>query len=345
MNKSKVWLIVSILCIVVGAAMLLGSGVRSGEDLGWLLQSAGAAEMQEEKTVEVTESFHSLYVLESSSDIKLLPAGDGRCRVVYGETEYSHCTVSVKDGTLSVTREELSNVRRGLILYSKSIPLRIYLPAGSYENLEILISSGDVEVDRGFSWDSAKIESGSGDIELQSLDAGTLRLGSTNGDIKTEELQAESLQVDTGSGDMELRRCSLGSLSLGSTSGEQTLKDCSVDGAAALSTGSGDITLEDCTVGSLSVSGTSSEVRLTKTDCGESIKVSTGSGDIRLRDIRAESYDLSSTSGDVKGILRGSVDFMIETTSGSIRTRGGVRGAAPCQVHTASGDVDLEAGS
>lgn len=305
MKKSKIWLIVSILCIIAGAAMLLCSGVRSGDDLGWFLQSAGAAEIQEEQSVEVTERFHSLRILSGSSDVKLLPSGNGDCRVVWGETEYSQCLVSVEDGTLTVTREELSHARRGLILYYKSLPLRVYLPAGSYEKLEILTTSGDVTAEGGFFFDAARVETASGDIRLPGFTAGELRLSST--------------------------------------SGEQRLEGCSVDGAAELSSGSGDIRLEDTGAGSLSVSGTSSEVRLANTVSAGSIRVETGSGDIRLRDVSAESFDLSSTSGDVKGSIRGSVDFIVDTGSGDIRTRGGVRGAGECRVRTGSGDVDLEA--
>lgn len=342
MKKSRIWLIVSILCIVAGFILLLCSGVRNGNQLGWVLQRAGNAEMQEERTVEVTERFRSLRVSEFSADVQLLPSGDKSCRVVYGESEHSRCKVSVEKGTLTVTREVDSGSGRGIVIFENELPVKIYLPAGSYDKLEIDSTSGNVSADRGFSWMEAEIRTASGDIELEGFDAEELRLKSTSGEQTLKDSRTESLQAESASGDMKLKQCSLGSCRLQSTSGEQTLKECVVAGELKLGTASGDIELEETEAGSMDITGTSSEVRLTRINCDGEVKVETASGDIRLRNAKAESFTLQTSSGDVKGSVLGTMDFIVDSASGSIRTRGGVRGAAPCRVKTASGDVDLD---
>lgn len=322
--KGKIWLFISILCIAVGLGLMLASGLRSGGDLEDVLSGVGYAERPTEKTYNVDESFHSISVRESSADVQLLPAEDGRCRVTCGESERCHYRVSVEKDTLTVVREDKNKGHIGISFYSESIPVRIYLPEQSYRALTVDCTSGDVEAASGFRFDKAQISTGSGEITLEDFTAKGLALSSTSGDLR-------------------LSRCSLGSLQLNSTSGEIQLEESVCTGDAKLRATSGDITLEDSTLGSLDLSCTSGEVSLSRTVCDGALKVETTSGEISLGDVGAKSFDLSTTSGDVEGSVRGPVDFIVDTNSGDIHTSGGVRGAAPCRVSTSSGDVDLEA--
>ena len=324
--NSKKWLIVSILCIAVGLVLLLVSGIRNTDDLDAIMTKAGAAETLEEKTVTVKEDFDRIAVRETSADVKLLPAGDGVCRVVFGENERVRYSVRVQGDTLTVTREDKSSVSFGTMFYTREIPLQIYLPEQSYRSLLIECDSGDVLPERGFSFETAQISTASGEIKLRDFQADELQIHTASGDARLEEIRAESLRAESASGDQELARVQIGK-------------------AAELSSASGEISLEDLEAGSLDVSCTSGEVRLEKVSCAGEIRVETTSGDIKLRSAAAGSFDLHSTSGDVEGTIRGTVDFIVDTNSGSVRTRGGVRGAAPCQVSTTSGDVDLEAGN
>ena len=323
MKGNKKLLIFSILCIVAGLVLTAFSGVRDGGYLKQLLGEAGNARLQEKKTVDVTEDFHSLSVTESSADVQLLPSEDGGCRVVYGEDEYSRCSVSVENGVLTVARETKDHARSGLIVFEETLPVCIYLPVESYRALSVTASSGDFRSSGSFSWETAAIETHSGDIRL-------------------EELSAETLTVKSGSGDIKLRGCGVGSLTLESSSGKLKAEDLSCSGDGQLRSGSGDVELEESSFRSLAISATSGEVRLTKIVCSGSVKAETTSGDITLRKASAESYELRSASGDVKGSVLGSVDFIVETSSGGVHTKGGQRGAAPCRVNTLSGDVDLE---
>lgn len=343
MKGSKKLLILSILCIVAGLLLTAFSGVRDGGYLKKLLGDAGNARLQEKKTVEVTESFHSLRVKEFSADVQLLPSEDGGCRVVYGEDEYSRCEVSVENGVLTVERVAENSSRTGFIVFEETLPVCVYLPAGSYKELSVSCTSGDVISSGDFSWDAANVETGSGSIRLEDLSAKELHLKSTSGDIKLEELSADALSAESGSGDIKLRGCSASSVTLQSTSGRQKADSLICSGDGSFHAGSGDIELEDSSFRALRVSATSGDVSLQQTSCSAETAVETGSGNIRLHKAAAESFDVHTTSGSVKGSVRGSVDFIVESTSGSVRTRGGVRGGAECRVKTGSGDVDLEA--
>ena len=219
MKGSKKLLIFSILCIVAGLILTAFSGVRDGGYLKQLLGEAGAARLQEKKTVDVTEDFHSLQISEFSADLQLLPSGDGSCRVVFGEDEYSRCKVGVENGTLTVTREAENRPRSGLTVYTDILPVCVYLPEGSYRELSVSSTSGSVRSSGDFSWESAAIKTGSGDVRL-------------------EALSAEILTAKSGSGDIRLRGCSAGSLTLESGSGELKAEALNCSGfapAAAIS--------------------------------------------------------------------------------------------------------------
>ena len=341
--NSKKWLIVSVLCIAAGLVLLLASGIRNVDQLDSMMEKAGTAETLTEKTVTVTEDFDSIAVKETGADVKLLPSGDGSCRVVYGENERVRYSVKVTDKTLTVCREDKSG---GLVkaFYTREVPLQIYLPEQSYRSLLIDCAGGDVLPERGFSFDKAEINTASGEIKLKDFRAGELRIHTASGETELEELKAESLEAESGSGDQDLRRCSLGTLRLSTSSGEQNLEQVTIAGEARLGATSGEITLEDVEAGSLEVSSSSGEIRLDRLSCAGAVKAETTSGNIKLRSAAAASFDLHSTSGDVEGSILGTVDFIVETLSGSVRTRGGVRGAAPCTVRTTSGDVELDAG-
>lgn len=341
--KGKKLLVFSILCIAAGLLCLLFSGVRSSGDLMQALDRIGAVERQEKKSVDVTEPFTGLLVQEASADVQLLPSEDGGCRVVYGESEFSRCRVDVENGTLTVVRETEEHSRKGLFSIEDALPVSIYLPAGDYEALSVTTASGDVKASSRLGFAETAIHTGSGNIRLEDLSAGDLNLSSTSGDVRLENLEAETLSAKTGSGKVKLRGCSAASLKLESSSGDLTVKASSCTGDGQLRTGSGDIELEDSSFRALDLSSTSGEATLSKTACSGSVKAETGSGNIRLRKAAGASFDLRSTSGDVKGSVIGPVDFIVDTSSGSAHTKNGQRGAAPCQVKTGSGDVDLEA--
>ncbi len=301
--KGKTWLLISILCIALGIGLFLASGVRSGGDLNDVLSDAGYSQRVTRKTYEVTESFRNISVEESSEDVQLLPSTDGRCRVTCGETDRCSYTVKVEKDTLTVVREDDESVHFGFTLYNESVPLCIYLPEKSYQALSVSCTSGDVEA-AGFSFDTAEIRTTSGEVELRAITVKALSVSCTSGDLFLEEL--------------------------------------SCSGEAKLHSASGEIRAESCSLGSLELSSTSGDVELIRVVCTGDAKAETTSGEITLTDVGAASFDLSCTSGDVEGSVLGPVDFIVNTVSGDVRTVGGVRGAAPCRVHTTSGSVDLE---
>ncbi len=324
MKPSSKWLVISIICIILGAALMLISGVRGGGDLTDLLERTGRVEKTEEKTVTVTEEFRSVYVQDLSADVRILPSRDGSCRVIYGESEHVSYQVSVEENTLKVIRSDKAG--GGPYFSRESIPVQIYLPRGSYDKLQLETSSGDVRLETDSTWRDTQIRALSGDVELRDFRAGTLHIETSSGEIGLDTVQAERLELE-------------------SISGDQTIRQTLCSGEAMLSFTSGEIEIEDSRAGSLSISGMSGEVTLSRTACSGELRAETSSGEIRLRDASAGSYDLRTTSGDVSGSVLGSTDFIPDTLSGSVRTRGGVRGAAPCRVSTSSGDIDLEAGN
>ncbi len=301
-QKNRFWLIFGIICIVAGLALTLFSGFLAG---GFKQLFTGSVYSPSEKNTTISQSFRSVKVGDAVADVQLLPSEDGSCRVYYGEDEKLHYRVTVENDTLIVEREDDSRFsfgRLGFLVSRKEVPVRIYLPAGSYDSLRIYTASGDVILSGDASWNTTRIQTASGDVRLQ-------------------DLRTEALDVQTASGDMALNGLIAESLTLGTTSGE--------------------ISLRGGELGALTINATSGDVLLDGSVCSGAAQIHTVSGEIELRGADAASFRIESTSGDVSGSLLSEKDFILSSTSGKLYSSGGRRGAGECRVSTTSGDVDL----
>ena len=94
MKKSKVILIIiSLVCILIGAAMVTGAYFSLVNDASGQL---AALEFQE-KTHTVTEPFTKLNIRTVNSSIEILPSSDGTCRIVCDDNEKLYHDFSVTE--------------------------------------------------------------------------------------------------------------------------------------------------------------------------------------------------------------------------------------------------------
>ena len=191
-------------------------------------------------------------------------------------------------------------------------------------------------------WDSVRISTVSGDIEVEGDEpVNTLSIQTTNGDVSGCVGWCDQLSVHTASGDIEWR-----------------------GGAdrAVLASASGDVELEGH-FESLEISSASGDVGLTG-DCGVNhIKCSSMSGDIEVEsDVLPLSMELFSKSGDIEARIPDSGPFSVQcrTMSGEIASgffegvvgsrrfsfswgqTGELEDAPVYRMETVSGDISLE---
>jgi len=179
----------------------------------------------------------------------------------------------------------------------------------------------DVWIPEG--WDKdLRVDSTSGDIELNELSGRKLLVETVSGRITGKHLYGEEIRLDTASGDIGIT-------------------DCKANDDFQADTMSGKINVENLTCNIANVESASGDIKLYSVVSSEkilansisgtidiqaergNIKADTTSGDIKVRLKELDSFKASSTSGSVYLEIPDTSDFNIdiETLSGSIQCR------------------------
>lgn len=283
---SAALLLVAVVGCMVGAAAM--------NRKGW------AEEME---IIEVKEAFSEIRIEDAECSVRVLRATDGKCKVVCPEKQDGsiYHTVTVSDGALSVQR----HVRKwyqyiGISFGSPDV--KIYLPEEAYGRLAIHTISGSIQVDDGFTFETASLESTSGSVRMRS-------------EVK-RELEAES------------------------TSGRVTIENASPERIEASSV-SGRIALSHLRSDEIAVRSTSGGIELTDVIAATNLDVRSVSGGVALDGCDGGAIRIETTSGSVKGTVLTEKDFIANSTSGSVSIPHSSAGGA-CEISTTSGRIAIE---
>ena len=279
--------------------------------LGMVL--AGAAlvsigfQFEELSTVEMIHGEYTITEDFSAIDIDSLSA-DVRVKLSEDDIcriEYAtqgSLRYNVTNGTLSVETEKTEFVAYISIGYVNEY-VTLYLPRDTYEKLTIHTTSGDIYVFPAFeAVKNAEITSTSGEISFIGTVTETLTAQSASGDVVIHEPNAKVVHAEAISGD----------IMLSAVYAEEVF-----------------------------VKTTSGEVELESVTAKETLSAKTTSGDIELYCDAGEIY-LESTSGDIKGSIGSAKNYIVDTTSGSVRIPPNDPQASVCRIHTTSGSIKIQ---
>ena len=100
-----------------------------------------------EKTFEITESFSSIEVDGSETNIIVKPSPDGKIRVVVDEKNSVYYTAEVEKGVLKVERHKRAIDFNIFSLGEKKV--EIMVEDKGYRNVSISVASGKIEIEEG----------------------------------------------------------------------------------------------------------------------------------------------------------------------------------------------------
>lgn len=277
----------------------------------------------EVKSQTITDSVSSIRIHTADANIRLMPAENGEFRVEYPEGKYSHYEISSDNGLLAI---QYHNTRKwyqfAIFDFSSwNSEVRVYLPQSQYDALMLHTASGDIAVDLGPKYRSAKLSTASGDIAFHAAITESCDIQTASGTI---------LLHDTGS---------VGSVHIGTTSGDCTVTNLESDSFYLKST-SGDTVLANITAGNFTATTVSGEMRLSACQ-GQKLILECTSGDISFTDCDGEEITMSTVSGDIEGSLRSGKIFEGHTTSGDISLPRSEAVSSRCSVKTVSGDIEI----
>lgn len=254
------------------------------------------------KNYPVSAGFTDISITEYYADVELRASRDGTVSVTTRDAEDVTHTVTVKNGTLSISRPEPTVGERWFHDDDDDPKVVVYLPAGDYGALTVNTTSGDVESASQLNFLAASLTTVSGDIDLMGSVTGAVNCTSTSGDI-------------------ELRSPALGAVKTNTTSG-----DTEITGAL---------------IQSLKAETVSGDVDLERTTASGAIEINTTSGDVDMESVDAASLNILTTSGEVEGSLLSGKNFSASSTSGRVNVPASTPNAGACTVSTTSGSIRL----
>ena len=258
------------------------------------------------------------------------------------ENETVHYVVTTENSVLHIRRADSRTVFSFFKFYraQRSEPVRVYLPQGAYKSLEVKVTSGDIAVPAGYTFDTASLHSASGDIAC-CAECGALSAQAASGDITLKDTSCGTLSLGTASGAVTLlniKNESGGSIE--TASGKAQITNYKGD-ALEIGTASGKVSLENAECAALHINTASGGVDLTHTVSADVMEIGTASGSIHFENCDAASLSLDSMSGGVVGTLNTGKAFRAQSRSGKVDVPFDT-GEGTCKVSTLSGSIRIK---
>ncbi len=316
MKKTKWWLTLASMLVVVGAIAFIAALASSG----WDFSKINTAEY-ETNTYEIEESFSNISISTIDADVNILPSDDDKCKVVcFGKANEKH-QPEVVDGTLTLTLPEASKWYERIFLFRNYAKITLYLPQNEYNELLVKVTSGDVKIEKDFYFDKVTVNSTTGDILCFASAKSLIKIDLTTGDVNLKSLTSGAIEITVTSGDIDL-------------------SSLTVDADIYVKTTTGDTEFENVCCKNIISDGGSGDVSLDDVIASEVITVERTTGDIEFERCDAAELSIKTTTGDVEGNLLSDKIFVVKTTTGNIRvpdtTAGGI-----CKIECTTGDIHV----
>jgi len=309
--------IISLIMVFIGITLIAGGCFAMGFDFRKLDKHTYT-----ERTVEITDAFENIIVTKGS-DIRLLPSEDGKCRLVFTESDTVTYSSNVEDGTLTIKRDENRKWLDYFGFNFTSYSVKLYLPETKYNYVNIKTFSGDIELSEGLTFHHVNLDCSSGDIRCYAaID--------------------DNLFAESSSGDMDIKGISpANGITLANTSGSIKLSNMDMADKIDISSTSGSIHADNISCENFEIRSSSGDSELDSVIASGKIKIKSTSGDIRFDGCYAYEFDVRSTSGDIKGTLKSDKVFNVHATSGSIDVPESTEAEGTFNADVTSGDVKI----
>lgn len=318
MKRSVIILLVAVGLIVTGF-VLAGCGFIA---MDFDLTAIDTSQNLVTATDSVTESFTNLDIENGTLDVSFLPSDDGTCRYVATTYNNMFCDVTVQNGTLIIRQNDARAWYEHFGIYWGRTSLEIYLPESSYGRLVLTGNTGCIRIPADFSFETALVQTDTGDVEFYAAATETLDIESDTGDIQLVSIETKALTVKSDTGICHIR-------------------GAAVQDAIELKTSTGDITLIDATCGTLSIKTDTGDAELENVVASGDAVLTSSTGDLEFFRFDGAQIRITTDTGDVEGTLLSEKIFFTDTTTGDVDVPRSTSGGK-CEITTDTGDIEIE---
>lgn len=312
MSRTKKAVIAASIMIVAGIIIVISAFAVNG--FRWPNVTVNLAHMTSEpvnyikKTVDIKDKFSSIEVKSASDvDVAVKKASGDTSYVEYYDCENLTHHVDVSDGVLRITADDSRNVAFNVSigLYTGAWPsVTVYLAGTEYDDLKIVTSSGDIDMEYYLLVGNIDIEASSGDVTVNGSNSDSLTIAIRSGNIKIDSASSKDTRISANSGDVSL----------------------------------GDVVTDNVDLKTSSGNITSGSIKAKR------INGRASSGDVMIRDCDASEINIMTNSGDVSIGIGSEMkyEYTTKTSSGDVNVPDSVKGAdGKCNIETSSGDIDV----
>lgn len=220
MNKTKIWLIVAAMLILVGSAAFGGVMMKLNWDF-----TALSTTKYETNTTSVEAEYKNISIATDTADIEFILADESEV-VCYERTNAKH-KVEVKDGTLCVELTDERKWYEHIGIGFDSPKITVYLPKAELGTVSVKTSTGDITLS-DISADSLDLSVSTGKI--------TLSDATCKGDV--------NVKVSTGRTDITNLTCK--NLTTKGSTGNAILKNVVATEKFSIERTTGDVKFDSC---------------------------------------------------------------------------------------------------
>lgn len=295
-KATKIWLIAAISLILLGIIAFVGAMFM----LKWDFKGLSTNKF-ETNGYKIDEEFKSVSIYSDTADIKLVLSENSECSVVCRERTNEKHLVTVKDGALVIELVDTRKWYEHIGIFFETPEITVYLPQGEYGALLISSDTGDVEILRGFKFESIDVSESTGDVTCLASVSDFIKIKTDTGDIRIENASADTVD---------------------------------------LSVSTGDISVTDLACKNLFSMGDTGDITLDRVIAEEKFSVERSTGDVKLQGCDAAEIFIVTDTGDVTGTLLSSKVFITKTDTGRTHVPNSVTGGR-CEIITDTGDIEI----
>ena len=290
--------------------------------LHWIFKNLSTVKYETNR-YEISENYENILISVNTANITLVPSEDGKTTVeCYEEQNVKHL-VKTENGTLEIkysdTRKWYEHI--GVIGF-ETTRITVYLPAGEYASLSVSASTGNTEIPKDFRFESMDISASTGSVMNAASAAGDIRIKTTTGDIRMENVSARNV-------------------SLSVSTGKITVTGLTCEKEFRTTVGTGDAKLVDIACENLFSEGSTGHLTLTNVIASQKLSVKRNTGDVTFDGCDADEIFAKTTTGKITGTLLTAKDFSAcRSDTGSIRVP--ATDGTECELVTDTGNIKIE---
>ena len=273
------------------------------------------------------EDFDNIQIDVSTADVEFKKADDEKTKIVCVEKEKVYHVATVKNNVLTIAqKDERAWYQKYLFNWNwRSMKVMVFLPKTAYGDISVDADTGNIAIDKDFTFANMDLSSDTGAVKVNNKVDGKIEISVHTGDVFLTDVNAGSLKVKSSTGDIRY-------------------KNGEVTSYIDLESSTGGMDLENVKADSFKAKASTGHVHLTDTIVAKNIEIKTSTGAVRFDKSDAKDIKVETSTGSVKGTLLTPKIFDARSDTGkekypSATEMIGAEGS--CYVRTDTGAIDL----